>query len=55
MILADKQRFFGSLNGDSFDKFLTERYTRVNDATVEYEFTVDDPGTFTDKITAMVQ
>jgi hypothetical protein len=54
LILADKQRFFGSLNGDSFDKFLTERYTRVNDATVEYEFTVDDPGTFTDKITAMV-
>jgi hypothetical protein len=48
------QSLIGSPNGDSFDKFLTERFTRVNDATVEYEFTVDDPGTFTDKITAMV-
>ena len=48
------QSLIGSSSGDSYDKFLTERFTRVNDATVEYEFTVDDPGTFTDKITAMV-
>ena len=31
-----------------------ERFTRVNETTVEYEFTINDPGTFTDRITAMV-
>ena len=48
------QSLIGAPNGDSYDKFLIERFTRVNDVTVEYEFTIDDPGTFTDKITAMV-
>jgi|TARA_B100000315_G_scaffold239063_1_gene257446 hypothetical protein len=48
------QSFLGSPYGDSYDKLLTERFTRVNAATIEYEFTVDEPGTFTDKITAMV-
>jgi hypothetical protein len=48
------QSFPTSPDGDSYQKLLTERFTRVNAATIEYEFTVDDPGTFTDKITAMV-
>ena len=48
------QSFISSSNGNSYDKLLTERFTRVGAATIEYEFTIDDPGTFTDKITAMV-
>ncbi len=43
-----------SVFGDAEDKILTERFTRVDDFTVNYEFTVDDPGTFTDKITARI-
>lgn len=43
-----------SVYGTAFDKLLTEKFTRVDDFTVEYEFTVNDPGTFTDKFTAMV-
>lgn len=41
---------FGSATG----KFLTERFTRVNEYTVDYEFTIEDPDTFTDRITARV-
>ncbi len=48
------QSFLASPYGDSYDKLLTERFTRVHAATIEYEFTIDDPGTFTDKITVMV-
>jgi hypothetical protein len=33
---------------------LTERFTRTAHDTVEYTFTIDDPSTFTDKITAIV-
>lgn len=40
--------------GSSEDKLLTERFTRVGLYTVEYEFTVEDPSTFKDKIVAMV-
>ncbi|MDG2140167.1 MAG: hypothetical protein P8K27_01595 [Gammaproteobacteria bacterium] len=40
--------------GSSEDKLLTERFTRVGLYTVEYEFTVEDPSTFQDKIVAMV-
>ena len=40
--------------GSAEDKFLTERFTRVGPYTVEYEFTVEDPSTFKDKIVAMV-
>ena len=43
-----------SPNGNSYDKLLIERFTRVNTTTIEYEFTIDDPGTFTDKITGMM-
>ena len=48
------QSFTTSPYGNSYDKLLTERFTRVDAATIEYEFTIDDPGTFTDKITVMV-
>ena len=40
--------------GSAKDKFLTERFTRIDEFTVDYEFTVDDPSTFKDKITARV-
>lgn len=43
-----------SVFGDAYDKLLIEKFTRVNEFTVDYEFTVDDPGTFTDKITARI-
>ena len=48
------QSFLASPYGNAREKSLTERFTRVNETTVEYEFTINDPGTFTDKITAMV-
>jgi len=40
--------------GTSHDKVLTERFTRIDEFTVEYEWTVESPSTFTDKITAVV-
>jgi hypothetical protein len=40
--------------GNAKDKQLTERFTRINPVTVEYEWTLDDPSTFTDKITAIL-
>ncbi|MBT3531628.1 MAG: hypothetical protein HOF74_07795 [Gammaproteobacteria bacterium] len=43
-----------SVYGSAKDKFLTERFTRVDEFTVNYEFTIDDPSTFRDKIVAMV-
>ncbi|MEX0964953.1 MAG: hypothetical protein WDZ52_13020 [Pseudohongiellaceae bacterium] len=43
-----------SVFGSSFDKVLTERFTRVDQFTVNYEFTVDDPSTFKDSITVLV-
>jgi hypothetical protein len=43
-----------SVFGSAKDKFLTERFTRVDEFTVDYEFTVDDPSTFKDKIVARV-
>ncbi|MBL4820704.1 MAG: hypothetical protein JKY98_06910 [Gammaproteobacteria bacterium] len=42
------------VTGTSRDKVLTERFTRVDQYTVDYEFTIDDPSTYTDKITAIV-
>ncbi len=38
--------------GTSKNKVLTERFTRVGDSTINYEFTLDDPSTFTDKLSA---
>ncbi|MXY91450.1 MAG: hypothetical protein F4X09_03115 [Gammaproteobacteria bacterium] len=40
--------------GTDYDMVLTERFTRTAYDTVEYEFTIDDPSTFTDRITAVV-
>ena len=48
------QSFISSPYGDSYNKSLVEIFTRVSADTVEYEFTIDDPSTFSDKITAMV-
>ena len=38
--------------GNSEDKTLTERFTRVDQYTIEYEWTLEDPSTFSDKIIA---
>lgn len=43
-----------SIYGDNYDAVLTERFTRVDFDTVNYEFTVDDPSSYTDKVTALV-
>ena len=40
--------------GTSEHKVLTERFTRTDRDTVEYEWTIDDPATFTDRFTAIV-
>jgi hypothetical protein len=40
--------------GTGQDKILTERFTRVAYDTVNYEWTIEDPSTFTDKFTAIV-
>ena len=41
-------------SGTSYDKILTERFTRRGPYTVDYEFTVDDPATYKDKFTGIV-
>lgn len=43
-----------SSTGNTMDLVLTEKFTRTAFGTVDYEFTIDDPATFTDKITAVV-
>ncbi|NKB32760.1 MAG: hypothetical protein GKR91_06645 [Pseudomonadales bacterium] len=40
--------------GSSKDKVLTERFTRIGQETINYEFSIDDPSTFTEKLTAIV-
>ncbi len=40
--------------GNAKNKTLTERFTRVNAITIDYEWTLEDPSTFSDKITAIV-
>ncbi len=42
-----------SVYGSAEDKVLTERFTRTGPYSMEYEYTVDDPSTFTDKIQVM--
>jgi len=39
--------------GTAKDKTLTERFTRVGPFTVDYQWTLEDPSTFTDKISAV--
>lgn len=43
-----------SSRGTNLDMVLTEKFTRVAYDMVNYEFTIDDPSTYTDKITAIV-
>ncbi len=54
----DLTQSFGSFGaaplGTAYDKFLTERFTRIDEYTLNYEFTIDDPSTFTDKISVLV-
>ncbi|MDA1370533.1 MAG: hypothetical protein O2971_07210 [Proteobacteria bacterium] len=46
---------FGAADyGTAYHKTLTERFTRVDPYTINYEFTLEDPATFSDKIVAMV-
>jgi hypothetical protein len=40
--------------GKSGSKVLTERFTRLGPAAIDYEFTIEDPATFTEKLTAVV-
>jgi len=40
--------------GTSKNKILTERFTRVGPQTIDYEFTIDDSSTFTDKLSAIL-
>lgn len=42
-----------SVYGSAEDKILIERFTRTGPYTMEYEYTVDDPSTFSDKIQVM--
>ena len=44
---------FGA-GGKSDDKFLIERFTRLGYDSIAYEFTVDDPQAYTDKITGII-
>ena len=44
---------FGAI-GSNYDMVLTERFTRRTDSTMDYEFTIDDPSTFTDEITVSI-
>lgn len=40
--------------GSSEEKVLTERFTRVGPEAMDYEFTIEDHATFTDKLTAIL-
>jgi hypothetical protein len=50
---TDLTQSFG-VYGTAYDKVLTEKFTRVGPYQVEYEFIVEDPSTFTDRIEGMV-
>ena len=43
-----------SSTGSNYDMVLTEKFTRVSYDQILYEFTIEDPATFTDKISAVV-
>ena len=47
------RQVFGTI-GTNYNMVLTERFTRTAYDAVTYEFTVDDPTTFTDKISVVV-
>ena len=43
-----------SSTGNNYDMVLTEKFTRTSYDQVRYEFTIEDPATFTDTISAVV-
>jgi hypothetical protein len=43
-----------TFKGSNEETVLTERFSRSSYGSMDYEFTIDDPGTYTDKITAIV-
>ena len=43
-----------SSTGNNFDMVLTEKFTRTSYDQVRYEFTIEDPTTFSDTISAVV-
>ncbi len=58
-LVVETRNFNGLTNsfsaiGSSEDKILTERFTRVAEDQIDYEFSVDDPATFTDKIIGLI-
>lgn len=58
-LVVETRNFNGLTNsfsalGSSDNKRLTERFTRVARDRIDYEFTIDDPSTFTDKIVGLI-
>ncbi|MGI9250578.1 MAG: hypothetical protein ACR2PR_05220 [Pseudohongiellaceae bacterium] len=58
-LVVETKNFNGYLQtfasrGSNYQMVLTERFTRTAYDGMDYQFTIDDPGTFTDKITAIV-
>jgi hypothetical protein len=49
-----KQSLNYSMIGDNYEAVLTEKFRRTSFNTMEYEFTIDDPATYTDRLTAIV-
>ena len=58
-LVVETRNFNGLTNsfsalGSSENKHLTERFTRVANDRIDYEFTIDDPSTFSDKIVGLI-
>lgn len=58
-LVVETRNFNGLTNsfmalGSSENKHLTEKFTRVADDRIDYEFTIDDPATFTDRIVGLI-
>jgi len=49
-----KQSLNYSMIGDNYEAVLTEKFRRTSFNTMEYEFTIHDPATYTDRLTAIV-
>lgn len=58
-LVVETRNFNGLTNsfsnaGTSENKHLTEKFTRIASDRIDYEFTIDDPSTFTDKIVGLI-
>jgi len=58
-LVVETRNFNGLTNtfsaiGSSENKHLTEKFTRVAEDQIDYEFTIEDPATFTDKIVGLI-